>query len=369
MRNPNPIVAARIAVAAAVVALFALARVSAPRAAATPDAFARVVRPIADHVWLLERPVPTDAPFEGNVEVIEQSDGLVVIDAGGSPVAGRDIVRLIRRLSRRPVKAIVYTHYHGDHNLGAGELLAAWPGAQVISTSRTRANMVGPPMAYIRTYARSYADMAAYAAKQAALDSLPPALRGGWARFAQAGPAMVAGYTGLQAYPATLTFTDRLALPDTLAPLELMFLGRANTDGDAIAWLPKQRVIVTGDIVVHPIPYASACYLGEWIAVLRRLEAFDFRFLIPGHGAVQTDRDYLERLIAALSEVRSRVGPLARDGATLDEVRQKVDLSDLQDRFAGNDAWKRFVMRAVFLGDVVKNAWQEARGDSIVQGG
>jgi len=352
-----------------VVLLGTLPRASVCGAAAPEGAYARVVRLVAEHVWLLERPVPTDAPFEGNVEVVEQSDGLVVIDAGGSPIAGRDIVRRLHSLSRKPVKAIVYTHYHGDHNLGAGELLAAWPRAQVISTARTRENMVGPPMAYIRTYAKSYGDMVAYARNQAAVDSLPAALRAGWARFAAAGPEMVAGYTGLRAFPATITFTDRLSLPDSLAPVELMFLGRANTDGDAIAWLPRQRVLVTGDIVVHPIPYASACFLGEWIDVLERVKAFDFRFLVPGHGEVQQDRAYVDRLIAALTEVRARVGPLAREGRTLDEVRREVDLRDLQDGFSGDDAWMRFVMRAVFLGDVVKNAWQEARGDSIVQGG
>jgi len=364
--------APRIPLAAAALVVLLLgtfAGATAGRTDAEGGAFARVVLPVAEHVWLLQRPVPTDAPFEGNVEVVEQSDGLVVIDAGGSPIAGRDIVRLVRSLSGKPVKAVVYTHYHGDHHLGAGELLAAWPHARVISTARTRENMLGPPMAYIRTYAKSYGDMAAYAARQAGVDSLPAALRAGWARFAAAGPAMVAGYTGLRAIPATITFTDRLSLPDSLAPVELMFLGRANTDGDAIAWLPRQRVLVTGDVVVHPIPYASACFLGEWIGVLERLKGFDFRFLVPGHGEVQRDRAYVDRLIAALSEVRARVGPLAREGRTLEEVRGQVDLGDLQDRFAGDDAWKRFVMRAVFLGDVVKNAWQEARGDSIVQGG
>jgi glyoxylase-like metal-dependent hydrolase (beta-lactamase superfamily II) len=359
----------------AVVALALLATLAggaAPpsaRQAIAVDGFARVARRVTDHVWLLERPTATDAPFEGNVAVIEQADGLVVVDAGGAPPAGRHIVRLIRSLSPKPVKAIVYTHYHGDHHLGAGALLQAWPRAAVISTERTREHMLGKPMAYIRTYARSYADLMGHAKEQAAIDSLPRSLRDGWSRFAAAGPSIVAGYTGLSPHPATITFRDRLTLPDSLAPVEVMFLGRANTDGDAVAWLPRQRVLATGDIVVHPIPYASACFLGEWIGVLERIKAFDFAHLVPGHGEVQVDRAYVDQLIQALGEIRAQVGPLARQGLSLDDVRRQVDLAALRDRFAGDDAWKRFLMGAVFLGDVVKNAWQEAKGDSIVQGG
>jgi glyoxylase-like metal-dependent hydrolase (beta-lactamase superfamily II) len=333
------------------------------------DGFVRVARRVTDHVWLLERPEPTFAPFEGNVEVVEQADGLVVIDAGGAPPAGRHIVHLLRSLSPKPVKAIVYTHYHGDHHLGAGELRKAWPRAAVISTEKTRENMLGKPMAYIRTYAKSYGDMVGYAKQQAATDTLPASLRDGWARFAAAGPSIVAGYTGLAVEPATITFRDRLSLPDSVAPIELMFLGRANTDGDAVAWLPRQRVLATGDIVVHPIPYASACFLGEWIAVLERVKAFDFAWLVPGHGEVQTDRAYVDQLIAALGDVRAQVAPLVKQGLSLDQVRANVHLDALRTRFAGDDAWRRFLMGAVFLGDVVKNAYQEAKGDSIVQGG
>ena len=359
-----------VLVAAAVLVTLACAAAAPPARRATEvDGFARVARKVTDRVWLLERPVATDAPFEGNVEVIEQADGLVVVDAGGAPPAGRHIVRLIRSLSAKPVKAIVYTHYHGDHHLGAGELLAAWPRAAVISTEKTRENMLGQPMAYIRTYAKSYGDMVGYAKGQAAIDSLPASLRAGWRRFAAAGPSIVAGYTGLAAHPASITFRDRISLPDSLAPVEVMFLGRANTDGDAVVWLPRQRVLATGDIVVHPIPYASACFLGEWIGVLERIKAFDFAYLVPGHGEVQVDRAYVDQLIQALGEIRAQVGPLVKQGLSLDDVRRQVELAALRDRFAGDDAWQRFLMGAVFLGDVVKNAYQEAKGDSIVQGG
>jgi glyoxylase-like metal-dependent hydrolase (beta-lactamase superfamily II) len=134
-------------------------------------------------------------------------------------------------------------------------------------------------------------------------------------------------------------------------------------------WAPRQRVLASGDIVVHPVPYASACFPGEWIAVLERIKTFDFAHLVPGHGEVQTDRAYLDRLVAGLTEIRAQVGPLARRGLPLDSVRRQIDLERVREAFAGRDSWRRFLMDAVFTGDIVRNAWQEARGDSIVQGG
>jgi glyoxylase-like metal-dependent hydrolase (beta-lactamase superfamily II) len=80
---------------------------------------------------------PRRSAFEGNIVVIEQAQGLVVVDAGGSPASGRAAVAEIRKLSGKPVRFLIYTHYHGDHNLGAGAFRAAWPGVTIISTAKT----------------------------------------------------------------------------------------------------------------------------------------------------------------------------------------------------------------------------------------
>lgn len=338
-------------------------------AAPTPaEVFARETTAVAPQVWLIAKPAVTDPPFEGNVVVIEQARGLVVVDAGGAPVSGQAIVAEIRKLSKKPVSWLVYTHYHGDHNLGAGAIRAAWPGVQIVSSTRTRENMTGPPMAYVATYGKSYADLAAHAAVQAEDARLPGALREGWRRAAQAGPAMVDAYANLTPHPADLTFESRIHLPDDTAPVEIAYLGRANTDGDVVVWAPRQRVLATGDIVVAPIPYAAHTFPGDWAEVLRKLKAYDFRVLIPGHGAPQADRQYLDRLIGALESVRAQVAPLAKAGLPLEEVRRRVELEPIRQAFAGDDPWLRHVLSVVFTGDLIANAYKEARGEAVIQG-
>jgi glyoxylase-like metal-dependent hydrolase (beta-lactamase superfamily II) len=347
--------------------LFVLACASSGAAARSKDGFVRETRKVVDHVYLVHRPVATDAPFEGNVTVIEQTDSLVVVDAGGAPIAGEHIVKQIRGISPKPVKALIYTHYHGDHNLGAGAIIKAWPGVKIISTRKTRENMTGAPMKYIQTYSDAYKGQLDFARKQLQ-SGISESEKGGWSRFVEVGPSIVEGYKNLKAWPAQLTFTDRLTLPDEAAPVEVMFLGRANTDSDAVVWLPRQRVVASGDIVVHPVPYAAHSFPSEWLEVLKKLKALDFAYLIPGHGEVQTDSAYLDKLSKAIEDVRAQVTPLAQKGLTLQEVRKQTNFDKLRQEFGGDDGWHRFLTDIFFIGAITKNAYQEAKGEPIIQG-
>ena len=353
-----------------VLALVTAAVLGGATATAAPiDPYARHTQAITDHAWLLYNNLrSTQPPFEGNVVVFEQHDGLVVVDAGGSIPSGRNVVGAIRAVSSKPVRFLVYTHYHGDHNLGAGAFVQAWPGVAIVSSSATYANMTGAPMAYINTYAHDYQGMVDYGASAVKDPKTSDDARREWQRVVEIGPQMVAGYEGLRAWPAALTFKDSIELPDEQTPLHVMFLGKANTDGDIVIWAPKQRVLATGDIVVNPIPYASASYPSSWLNVIDQLKACDFAYLVPGHGAVQKDRSYLDKVRAAIADIRSQVAPLAAKGMTLTDVRKAVQLTRLQDEFAGTDTWDRKQMRGFFLDALVSNAYKEAKGEPIVQG-
>ena len=333
------------------------------------DAFVRQTVQVTDRVHVIYRTwTSTEPPFEGNSVVFEQSDGLVVVDAGGSPLSGRHIVEQIRSFSDKPVKYLIYTHWHGDHDLGAGAFREAWPAVRIISTAATREAMTGPPMAYIATYSQNNGDEAPIAQQRLADPSVSESRKAGWRKLQAALPSMVEAYKDLKAWPADITFTDRLSLPDAETPVEVLFLGRANTEGDAVVWAPKQRVLAAGDIVVNPVPYAGSSFPAEWIGVLNRLKAYDFAYLVPGHGRVETDRAYLDKLIGAIQAVRDQVGPLAAKGLSLEEVRKQTDFTALQTIFGGNDDWDRAQTRGFFVEALVSNAYKEARGEPIDQG-
>lgn len=329
---------------------------------------------VAPHVWLLAEPSFQVQPI-GNVTVIEQADGLVLVDAGGSPGAGRRIVAMVRSLSPKPVKTVVLTHWHGDHVQGLSEILKAWPGAQAIATDATAAHLRDPktmnspsapdPKANAAIQAQ-VRDFAAYAREMGAAAATPEE-KAGWRAalqlFDQYGPDM----DGVVTLAPARAFTGRMSFPDPRAPVEVRFFGRANTDGDAVVWLPRQRVLVTGDVVVAPFPFGYGSYPAEWSSVLADLERIPFRTLVPGHGAPQHDRAYLRRLASALAEVRARVAPLAAKGVPLDEARKQLDFTAQAQRFVGADPWLRRWFKAYWTDPIVTSAYKEVRGEPIVQ--
>ena len=341
---------------------------------AADTGYFQIVRRVVPHVWLLAEPKFQLQPI-GNVTVIEQADGLVLVDAGGSPGAGRRIVEMVRSLSPKPVKAVIITQWHGDKPQGLSEILKAWPGARTISTAATQAHLSDP--ATMNTPAAPDAAknaemqkmIAGYAAdmREGITKAKTPEGRAGYDREVRMLEQYALDMDGALTIAPKESFTGRLTIPDKTAPVTAMFLGRANTDGDAVVWLPRQKILIAGEIVILPFPYGFESYPADWIATLEKLRAIKFKLLIPGHGMVQTDRAQIGRIEAALKDVRSQVAPLVAQGLTLDQVKAKVDLSAEITLFCGDDPWLGAWFRAFFVDPIVTSAYKEAKGQPIVQ--
>lgn len=355
-------------------ALLAPGAANAAEPPAPPPGYVQEMRPVAEGVWVLTQPAFLVQPA-GNVTVIEQADGFVLVDAGGSPGAARRVVEQVRKLGSKPVKAVIVTHWHGDHPQGLAEILAAWPRARTIATEATRAHLSNPDTMNTpavldaerdRAFYEKGAQLAAYSRDMAGRAETESE-RDGWAQAAGLFERYREDMLGATTLAPVEGFTGRLVIEDREAPVEALFLGRANTDGDAVVWLPVQRVLVTGDLVVAPIPFGFGSYPADWIETLKRLRGYDFAALVPGHGAPQADRAYLDRLIALLSEVRAQVGPLAAQGLNLEETRKRVDFAAQAAAFAGDDPWLRRWFDQYWVQPITAAAWKEAKGLPIEQ--
>ena len=213
----------------------------------------------APGVHFLAEPPDYSGNVSGNVTVIEQHNGVVLVDSGGTIGDGRRVVAYVRSLTDKPVRAVMITHWHGDHPGGLAAIRAAWPHVRIIATPQTRAGMLGPGRLFVglRPDAR-YDTMtfnrmsAAVAGAQALLrdPATDEARRQRVAAFIHNLWTYARDFEGTYMVPPNETFTDQLLLDDPERPVRLMYLGRANTEGDAIAWLPRQRILMTGDIVV-----------------------------------------------------------------------------------------------------------------------
>src|SRR5262249_9022606 len=138
---------------------------------------------------------------------------------------------------------------------------------------------------------------------------------------------------------ADITFERALTLKLGKRDVHLLHLGRANTAGDIVAWIPDAKVLVSGDILVHPFPFATQSYVSEWAAVLRKVEAMPFEVLVPGHGPPMRDRRYLTDVAELMESIMSQSRAAYRPGMTADELKKLVDLQPFRRRIAGDDAF------------------------------
>ncbi len=338
------------------------------------DAWSYAIDRITPRVTLIYRPDPFRIPVEGNVTVIEQSEGLVVVDAGGAPGAGARIVSRIRELSDKPVRAVVLTHWHGDHNYGLPAFVEAWPEVEIIATEKTRDAMRGPGREQVDVL---HSNLIAFR------ESIEALLEGGVTRsgapledwqiahfnaVAQDLEAIAPLAEGARLVEPTRSFVERLLLDDAETPVELRFIGRANTDGDTVVLVPGERVVVSGDIVVMPQPFGFGSYPEEWIATLGVLAGMDWDYLIPGHGPVQTDDAYLQHLTELLENVRAQAADFAARGLSVEEARAQLDLSGIEAAFTDGDPWHAFWFQRWFADPIMLSAMREASGEEIVQG-
>ena len=123
-----------------------------------------------------------------------------------------------------------------------------------------------------------------------------------------------------------MTFERELNLGNR--PVEIKYLGRGNTPGDAVVHLPKQRILLAGDIVVSPVPYWCSGYPSEWAQILGRLIDLDPQTMIPRHGEVLHDLTYPRRVQKLLSDVVAEVQQSLcppGNGKPLDDIRKQVE--------------------------------------------
>jgi cyclase len=277
------------------------------------------VRKVAEGVW-----VAVAAPaykVNCNTAIIEDGDGVMVVDTHSKPSAARVIVGMLRELTPKPVRYVVNTHFHWDHWHGNEVYPAAYPGAEIVSNQITREAMVKKGLKRIQDHVRGVP--AEIARLREELAAAPPARREKLEADLRLARAYLAEVTALKPALPTLAFEQTMKLYRRDREIHLLHLGRAHTEGDVFVYLPKEKVVVTGDAVIGWTPFMGDGYPEDWVGTLDRLAQLDFTHIVMGHGEVvgrewlAIFRGYVHDMVAT---VRREVGT----GATLDEVKRRV---------------------------------------------
>jgi glyoxylase-like metal-dependent hydrolase (beta-lactamase superfamily II) len=333
-------------------------------AGARNDAWHVELVPLEQDVWLVRRPEPLREPVEANALFIVNADDVIVFEGGGAPIVAERTIALIRSVTDKPVTHVINSHWHGDHNLGNQVYRDEFPGVRFVGHPETQKAMTGRPMSYVQRYVPMIEGVIRdWTAQQerGELDerrvAMLPDLH-----------LMREELAKVTIVPPDLLVDERLVLERGAREIHVVHLGRGNTPGDLVLWLPRERILASGDLVVHPIPYGFGSFPADWIQTLEKLAAFDFEVLVPGHGELQRDREYIRRLQGMLTEVRRQVGESVAAGHDLETTRKELDLSAFEQEFAGDDEDAKLKFDAWWKQPIARSAWLEARGEEIRQG-
>ena len=360
------------------VSLLALLGVApAPTTLVTPATGAGVydfeLRRLVDGVYVAVRPDVFRQPVEGNLVFIVNADDVVVVDAGGTTASAESAIQLLRTVTDKPVRYLVNTHWHGDHNLGNAAFLKAHPGVEIVAHPNTIAGMTASNIDLDNLPGQLTETLTALrkgieTGKDDQGQPLPADRLERWKKMVPDLETSLAEAKRTRIVLPTMAVADSLVLKRGDREIHVRYLGRGNTEGDLIVWLPRERIVMSGDLVVNPQPYGFGSFPTEWIQTLDKLAALDYRYLVPGHGEVQPDVAYIRSLQALIEKVRVQAVEAVKGGATLAQLRERLQIGDLETAFTAGDARRKFLLKAWFLDPFSISAYKEAKGEPIIQG-
>jgi cyclase len=254
--------------------------------------------------------------------IVNERDALVV-DSGLLPAAAAEAIKEIKKITTKPVKYLVNTHWHGDHWQGNEAFEKTYPGLEIIATEQglkgMQANgMVWAKQLYLKYFQNFYLSKYEKALTEKSLDgkALSDAelatLKEGTEQLRQDIESM----KQLKPVLPNTAYGDKMILNRGSREIQLLYLGIGNTSGDAVVYLPNEKLVVAGDLVVYPSPYESGMFSPEWLETSQKLAALDYKTLIPGHGDVQHDQSYLDFLNALYTEIIAQVNNAYLKGTT-----------------------------------------------------
>lgn len=266
------------------------------------------------------------AEGDPNSGIIVGDDGVMVIDAQPTPAMANELIARVAKVTDKPIKYVLLTHYHAVRVLGA----SAYKDAVIVASDTTRGLIAERGVQDIES------EIGRFPRLFHAAESIP-------------------GLT----WP-TVTFPDEISVWLGRREVRIMHIGRGHTAGDVIAVVPDAGVVFSGDLV----EYKAACYCGDahftdWPATLDLLAELQANALVPGRGAALTTPQMVVEAIELTADFITTLY-----GSVQESVAKGRSLKDAFDfaRLAMDPKFKTFAIYEHCLPFSVSRAYDEARG-------
>jgi cyclase len=241
-----------------------------------------------------------------NAVVLTTNDGVLVIDTRQHPRDGEDLLARIRKITDKPIKWVINSHFHGDHHFGNPPFKTA--GAIFIAQSETARIM-------------------------AQVQPKELARRGNFFKSRGFDPAEV------KLVLPDVTFDSEMTIQLGGREIRLAYLGPGQQAGDTFVFFPHARMVfTTGMFGPRSMPnMAFTPSVEGWLKLLDRLAAVDVDKILPAHGDVSTRQD-VKDLSAMLADEYATVKDAIAKGMTLDDARKTLTLPQYKD-------WRNYARR------------------------
>jgi cyclase len=267
-----------------------------------------------------------------NSPIIVTDDEALVIDSQITPAAARALVADLAAVTSRPVRYVVDSHYHYDHAFG-NQIFAS--DVQVIGHDNTRRRMLTNVMEQ-STYLSSVQPVPSRveSLKQRIAQEADAQQKAALERQVANSLAYLEQVKEIKVTPPNVTFDRTMTLHRGGREIRIMYLGRGHTDTDVVVYLPKERIVCTGDLMESVVSYMGDSFPEDWIATLERLKEIDFDTVMPGHGVVFKGKTKIDAFQRYLRDVITQVTALRTQGLSPEAAAQKVDVTAYRDEFA-----------------------------------
>jgi glyoxylase-like metal-dependent hydrolase (beta-lactamase superfamily II) len=267
-----------------------------------------------------------------NVVIIGDRDVLVV-DTGTTPAAARAFIDDLKALTAKPVRYVVNTHFHYDHTdgnqvyAGKADIIAHDYVRQAIQTFNVlerepykTSQLINVPIR-IESLKKQITE-AKDAPAKAELEQQLKVAQEGWEQLKEIKPT-----------PPNITYSKKKVLNLGGREVQLLFLGRGHTNGDTVVFLPKEKIVCSGDLMESQIAYMGDAQFDEWITTLEALKKLDFQTDLPGHGAPFMDKGLITAFQGYLRDLIKQGADLRKQGASPETTAQHVDLTAYKNWF------------------------------------
>jgi glyoxylase-like metal-dependent hydrolase (beta-lactamase superfamily II) len=270
----------------------------------------------------------------GNSAVIVNERDVVVVDDHVSPAAAWVLLDELKEITDKPVRAVINTHFHFDHAHG-NQVFDS--NVDIIGHEFTRQMLLGGKsiaMPLYKNYLAGLPQQVEDLKKRVAAE--PDAARKATLQGQlQAAENNMASQAELKPTPPNVTLRTEMTLYRGDREIQIRFLGRGHTAGDVVVYLPKEKVVCTGDFLTAALSNMSDAYVNEWVTSLDELKKLDFDMVLPGHGEAFTDKAKIGYFQDYLRDVWSEVSRLKQQGVSAEEASKRADLTKHKDHFPG----------------------------------